>query len=185
MTKRHNVFITYYHDQDQRAKDQFVHMMGDNIVDMSVDIGDIPDTNQPTEATLQRIREDYIAQASVTVVLIGRCTWQRKYVDWEIAASLRETQTNLRCGLLGILLPGHPDFERECNRSQLIPLRLASNCDGDGSFASTYDWSSEPSKIRDSIHRAFLRRRRQPDPDNSYPLFADNRHTDCSRGWQS
>ena len=29
-----------------------------------------------------------------------------------------------------------------------------------------------------------LRRRRQPDPDNSYPLFAGNRHTDCSRGWQ-
>ena len=185
MIKRHNVFITYYHDQDQRAKDQFVHMMGDNIVDMSVDIGDIPDTNQPTEATLQRIREDYIAQASVTVVLIGRCTWQRKYVDWEIAASLRETQTNLRCGLLGILLPGHPDFERECYLRRLIPPRLAANCDGDESFASAYDWSSEPSKIRDWIHRAFLRRRRQPDPDNSYPLFADNRHTDCSRGWQS
>ena len=82
-------------------------------------------------------------------------------------------------------LPSHPDFERECYRSRLIPPRLAANCDGDGSFASTYDWSSEPSMIRDWIHRAFLRRRRQPDPDNSYPLFADNRHTDCSRGWQS
>ena len=36
MTKRHNVFITYYHDHDQRAKDQFVRMMGDNIVNVSV-----------------------------------------------------------------------------------------------------------------------------------------------------
>ena len=185
MTRRHNIFITYYHDHDQRAKDRFVRMMGDNIVDMSVDIGDIPDTNQPTEATLQRIREDYIAQASVTVVLIGRCTWQRKYVDWEIAASLRETQTNLRCGLLGIVLTSHPDFERQSYRSRLIPPRLAANCDGDDPFASIYDWSGDPAKVRGWIHLAFLRRRNQPDPDNSYPLFADNRHTDCSRGWQT
>ena len=48
MTTRHNVFITYYHDHDQQAKDRFVSMMGNNIVDMSVDIGDISDTNRPT-----------------------------------------------------------------------------------------------------------------------------------------
>ena len=185
MTKRHNVFITYHHDHDQQAKNRFVRIMGDNIVDMSVDIGDIAETNQPTEATLQRIREDYISQASVTVALIGPCTWQRKYVDWEIGASLRETRTKYRCGLLGILLPGHPDFEREQYRSQLIPPRLASNCVGDRPFSSIYDWSGDPLEIRGWIHRAFLRRRRHPNPDNSYPLFADNRHTDCSRGWQT
>ena len=184
MIRRHNVFITYYHDQDQRAKDRFVRLMGNDFVDVSVDIGDIPYINQNTEATLQRIREDYIAQASVTVVLIGRCTWQRKYVDWEIAASLRETRTNLRCGLMGIVLPSHPDFERQCYRSHLTPPRLAANCDTDEPFASIYDWSGDSARIRGWIHRAFLRRKKQPDPDNSYPLFAGNRHTDCSRGWQ-
>ena len=84
--------------------------------------------------TLQRIREDYIAQVSVTVVLIGCCTWQRKYVDWEIGASLRDTTTNPRCGLLGILLPNHPDHETgRCNPS-LIPPRLADNRCADDSF---------------------------------------------------
>ena len=68
-------------------------MMGDNIIDRSVNIGDIPGPNPPTEATLQQIREEFVAQVSVTVVLIGRCTWQRKYVDWEIGASLMDTQT--------------------------------------------------------------------------------------------
>ena len=185
MARRHNVFISYYHDQDQIHKDQFVRIMGDNIIDKSVNIGDIAGTSPPTEATLQRIREGYIAQASVTIVLIGRCTWQRKYVDWEIGASLRDTPMNPRCGLLGILLPDHPDSGREYYRSQLIPPRLAENCDGDDPFASIYDWSGDPSEIRGWIHRAFLRRRKQPDPNNSYPLFSDNRHTDCSRGWQS
>ena len=87
--RRHNVFVSYYHDQDQWDRERFVRMMGDNIIDRSVNIGDIPGPNPPTEATLQQIREEFIAQVSVTVVLIGRCTWQRKFVDWEIGASLR------------------------------------------------------------------------------------------------
>ena len=185
MAPRHNVFISYYHDQDQELKDRFLGMMGDNLVDKSVNIGDIADTNPPTEATLQRIREEYIGQASVTVVLIGRCTWQRKYVDWEMAASLRETRGNPRCGLLGILLPSHADFGRDRFNPRLLPPRLAFNCDGRESFASIHHWSDDPSEVRGWIHRAFLRRKRQPDPNNSYQAFADNRHTDCSQGWQS
>ena len=184
-TTRHNVFISYYHEEDQEYKDRFVRMMGDNLIDKSVNIGNIADTNLPTETTLQQIRERYIAQASVTVVLIGRCTWRRKYVDWEIGASLRDTQTNPRCGLLGILLPSHPDFGKETYSLRRIPPRLADNCDGDAAFASIYDWTGNPSVVRQWIHRAFLRRKKQPDPDNSYTIFADNRHTDCARGWQS
>ena len=109
MGSRHNIFLSYYHGQDQEYKDRFVLLMGDNIIDKSVNIADIIDNKQPTEAVLQRIREDHIAQVSVTVVVIGRCTWQRQYVDWEIGVSLRDTPTNPRCGLLGILLPNHPD----------------------------------------------------------------------------
>ena len=70
--RRHNVFVSYHHDQDQRGRERFVRMMGDHISDRSVIIGDIPGPNPPTEATLQRIREEFIAQVSVTVVLIGR-----------------------------------------------------------------------------------------------------------------
>ena len=183
--KRHNVFISYYHEEDQKYKDRFVQMMGDNIIDKSVNIGAIDDNNLPTEATLQRIREDYIAQVSVTVVLIGCCTWQRKYVDWEIGASLRHTATNPRCGLLGILLPNHPNFRRgQCN-TRLIPPRLADNCKGDIPFASIYDWTTDADTVRSWIHKAFLRRRRTPYPDISGVPFGRNRNGDCQKGWQS
>ena len=184
MGTRHNVFVSYHHEQDQEHEERFISMMGDNIVDKSVDLGDIIDDNLPTEAVLQDIREDHIAQVSVTVVLIGCCTWQRKYVDWEIGASLRDTPTNPRCGLLGILLPDHPDFEEEGYDSRLIPPRLADNCGGDDPFASIYDWSDDPSEVRRWIHRAFLRRKRQPDPDNSRLPFGRNWSGDCSAGWQ-
>ena len=182
---RHNVFISYYHDDDQRYKDRFIGIMGSHIVDKSVNLGDIIDDNRPTEAVLQRIREDYIAQVSVTVVLIGRCTWQRKYVDWEIGASLRYTPTNPRCGVVGILLPNHADCERRQYNPRLIPPRLADNCGGDDPFACIYDWSGDAATIRGWIHQAFLRRRRDPAPDTSRHPFGRNWNGDCSRGWQS
>ena len=185
MGTRHNVFISYYHAGDQRYKDKFVQMMGDNMVDKSVDLGDIIDNNLPTEAVLQRIREDNIAQVSVTIVLIGRCTWQRKYVDWEIGVSLRETPTNPRCGLLGILLPQHPNFQERQFNPRLIPPRLADNCWGQESFASIYDWSGNADEVRGWIHQAFLRRRKTPYPNNGRHPFGNNWNGDCSSGWQS
>ena len=182
--KRHNVFVSYYHAQDQKYKDRFLRVMGGSIVDKSVDLGDVIDRNQPTEATLQRIREEHIAQASVTVVLIGPCTWQRKYVDWEIGASLRDTNNNPRCGLLGILLPNHHNFQRSTYDPQLIPPRLADNCNDDLKYAHVYDWSGDATEVRTWIHEAFLRRRNQPDPHIARPLFARNWNGDCATGWQ-
>ncbi len=56
-------------------------MMGHDIVDESVGDGDIDDDNLATETIRQRIRDNFIRDATVTVVLIGPCTWQRKHVD--------------------------------------------------------------------------------------------------------
>ena len=94
---RHKVFISFYHE-DQVYKDRFVSAMGDDFVDKSVEDGDIDDTNIKAETIRQKIRDEFIADATVTVVLIGPCTWQRKHVDWEISSSLRQTQNNSRCG---------------------------------------------------------------------------------------
>ncbi len=111
-TPRHKVFISFHHE-DQKYKDRFVRMMEGNVVDKSVEDGDIDDQNMKTTTIRQKIRDEFIADATVTVVLIGPCTWQRKHVDWEIGSSLRKTKKNPRCGLLGILLPNHPDFGKE------------------------------------------------------------------------
>ncbi|MYA23730.1 MAG: hypothetical protein F4148_04810 [Caldilineaceae bacterium SB0675_bin_29] len=182
-TDRRKVFVCYHHDKDQKYKNQFVRMMGDDIVDKSVEDGDI-DPNIKTETTRQKIRDDFIADATVTVVLIGPCTWQRKHVDWEIGSSLRKTKKNSRCGLLGILLPNHPDFKKETYRSRLIPPRLADNCKGDDPYACIYDWPGQQAtdQIRKWIHKAFKRRDATP-PDNSRDQFGRNRTGSCSDGW--
>ena len=188
MVRRRKVFISYYHHQDEEYKGRFVRMMRDHIVDKSVDTGGIVDSSLPVDEIRRQIRDDYIADATVTVVLIGPCTWQRKHIDWEIAASLMDTDHNDRCGLLGIRLPNHTDFHDAEYNCRLIPPRLAYNCRGNDPFAAVHRWSgseNQVNSVRRWIDEAFSRRKRQPDADNSYHPFADIRHTDCSRGWQS
>ena len=120
----------------------------------------------------------------VTVVLIGPCTWQRKYVDWEIGSSLRATRLNSRCGLLGILLPNHPNAVTRQYSPQMVPPRLADNVGKDDPYALIYDWSYQTSEIRNWIHRAFSRRDGTP-PNNGRTQYKNNRSGDCSSGWQS
>lgn len=67
-TPRHRVFISFHH-QDQAYKDWFVQIMGSDIVDESVGDGDIDDDNLATDTIRQRIRDNFIRDATVTVVL--------------------------------------------------------------------------------------------------------------------
>ena len=181
---RHRTFISYHHD-DQAYKDYFVQKLGDNFVDESVHDGDIDDERIATETIRQRIRDNFIRDATVTIVLIGQCTWQRKHVDWEIGSSLRQTRLNSRCGLLGILLPHHPDFGKPNFNLNLVPPRYADNCTGNDPYAVTYHWPSNfnPDEVRRWIDRAFNRRAGNP-PNNGRVQFRRNRSGDCSVGWR-
>lgn len=177
---KHKVFISFY-DEDKYYRRKFVKMMGGTIVDKSVGYGDISDTVH-MDTILRNIRENFIADATVTVVLIGPCTWQRKYVDWEIGSSLRDTVMNPRCGLLGILLPNHPDHGKQTYNPHRIPPRLADNSGKTNPFASIYEWSNNPDVIQSRIHEAFNKRKKLL-PNNGRTLFGRNRKGNCSNGW--
>ena len=178
----HKVFISF-HEEDIKYKENFVRMMGKRIVDRSVDTGNIDDAGLKTATVRQKIRDEYIRDATVAIVLIGPRTWQRKYVDWEIGSSIRKTKKNSRCGLLGILLPNHPNYGKKRN-IRLLPPRLADNCKGEDTYALLYDWPKPwtPSKVAEWIHRAFVRRS-GTSPNNSRQPFARNRTTDYRKGW--
>lgn len=186
---RHKVFISYYHEDDQEHKDRLVQALDSKAIDKSVSPGDIQDENLPLDEIRRRIRDDHIADATVTIVLIGPCTWQRKHVDWEISASLIDRPNNRRCGLLGLLLPRHPDHRKspEDRNPRLIPRRLAQNIGGNNPFAVIYRWprNGVSRRLLPKIHAAYMRRNQTPWPDDSLGLFAENRSGDCSRGWQS
>ena len=50
---RHRVFVSFHHE-DQDYKDRFVKWMGADIVDQSVEDGDIDDDNLSTEAIREK-----------------------------------------------------------------------------------------------------------------------------------
>lgn len=186
---RHKVFLSFHHGDPltdpycgQKYKERFEHLFSsyyNAVISRSVQDGDIKD-GLATEATRQKIRDEYIADATVTVVLIGPETWKRKHVDWEISSSLRDTSRNPRCGLIGILLPTYPDYNRQANtyNPNTIPPRLWDNVKC--RFASIHIWTEDPTTIQTWIHEAFLRRDKVI-PDNSYPLYSNNRSADQRR----
>ena len=183
-TPRHKVFISF-HEQDIKYKEEFVRRMGTRIVDRSVDTGNIDDTGLKTDTVRQKIRDEYIRDATVAIVLIGPRTWQRKHVDWEIGSSIRRTRRNSRCGLLGIVLPNHSNYGRKQVKPRLMPPRLADNWQGEDPYTLIYHWPDPwtPARIAGWIHRAFVRRDGVP-PNNSRGPFARNRTRDYRRGWQ-
>ena len=179
-TPRHKVFVSFHHE-DQSYKRRFLLLTQGHLVDKSVEGGDIDD-RAGTETIRRNIRDDFIRDATVTVVLVGPCTWRRKHVDWEIGSSLRKTRLNPRCGLLGILLPNHPDHGSSEYDPRLLPPRLADNLEGSDPYALLHDWSPAPPAIRGWIHRAFERRNGTP-PDNSRRQYRKNRSGPCGKGW--
>ena len=181
MGNRHNVFISYHHANDEYYKDKFERLFSevyDILETKAVGDGDI-DPYLKTETIRQKIRDDFIRSATVTVVLIGPETWKRKHVDWEISSSIRDTKLNSRTGLLGILLPTHPSYSRKEYDPCTIPPRLYDNTECD--FAEIYNWTTDPYEVQDWIHAAFNRRKRI-NPDNAREMFRKNRSS-YKDGW--
>jgi len=174
MSNRHNIFISYHHKNDEAYKAEFERLffrIYDIFETKAVSDGDI-DPYTKTETIRQKIRDEFIRSASVTVVLIGSETWKRKHVDWEISASIRDTHLNPRTGLIGIILPTYPRSNAREYLKGTIPPRLQDNLEC--GFAKIYNWSNDPDTVQQWIHEAF-RRRRQATPDNSREMFGKNR----------
>ena len=161
----------------QAYKDRLVEEMSADIVDRSVEDGDIDD-GLKTEAIWDKIRDEHIADATVVLVLIGRHTWSRKFMDWEIGSALNQSRNNSRCGVLGLVLPDHPDYGAGHWDPSLLPQRLAANIEGDDPYVQLYDWPCDGSLsvIRDWVHTAF-QRRDGPPPENYLKRFKNNRDT--------
>ncbi|MCX9111432.1 TIR domain-containing protein [Aeromonas veronii] len=102
----HKVFISYHHSNDQYYKDFLIAMNQINpiFIDGSVDSGDIND--DLTDQEIRRIiRDEYLKDTTVTVLLVGKETKYRKHIDWEIYSSMFDGRLNKKSGLLVINLP--------------------------------------------------------------------------------
>lgn len=165
----HRVFISYHHDNDQYYKDTLVSIGKEYEIfeDYSVNTGDIPD-NWNDEEIREEIRDKYLRESTVTILLVGTETKNRKHIDWEIYSSMYNGKKNKRSGIIVIQLPSvapkyvhighgatekrivHPEIKswREIktrkeysDRYPYLPERIIDNLYNGNSHISIIKWS--------------------------------------------
>lgn len=102
----HKVFVSYHHANDQVYKAALVNFNEQHRIfdDCSVDTGDIDD-DLDDEAIREKIRDEYLKDTSVTILLVGTETKYRKHIDWELYSSMYDGKVNKKSGILVINLP--------------------------------------------------------------------------------
>lgn len=154
---RHKTFISYHHADEEEVSDFIDYFDHDHDVFISRGIGasmagDVIDSTNG-DYIKQRIRQLYLPNTSVTLVLVGKETWGRRFVDWEVAASLRNTSTSSRNGLVAITLPSVAALV-----GRRPPARVEDNVDGDNGYARWMKYPSSAANLAVMIDDAYNRR---------------------------
>lgn len=157
---RRKCFISYHH-ADENEVHRFINTY-DHLHNVFIYRGlglgiasDIVDSLD-TDYVLREIRRRYLADSTVTIILVGRCTWARRYVDWEVQASLRHGETISPNGLIAIQLPSAANGASLPNRVSLNVMRNANN--HDTGFARYYTYPTSTDVLANLIELAFQRR---------------------------
>lgn len=143
----HKVFVSYHHRNDQERANHLRDYYGKNntLIDRSLSEA-YEDMND--DEILAAIRTEHLKDSTVTIVLIGSETAKRKWVDWEIYASLRPYGERSRNGLLAIYLPTAGE----------VPARLQDNIDS--GYAVTMKWEDISRQLESKINEAYNNRDR-------------------------
>lgn len=152
---RHKCFVSY-HVADLAEVETFLADFGSEFIPRSVGVTVDDDfvESEDTDYIKRRIREEYLSDSTVTIVLLGKCTWGRKFVDWEISSSLRNDSVNKRSGLLVIPLPS-------MQNSAILPARVKDNWvadDDSKSYARYRSYPTSKAGLRSDIEVAFANR---------------------------
>jgi len=153
---KRKVFISYYHG-DQELVNQFVSDFSHIFIPKTVGVkdGDFEFDSTNPQYIMRRIREEKLQDSTVTIVLIGSCTHSRRYVDWEIKASLQQGLT-LPNGLIGINLPYMKDIG--CAPERLNDNLFRDNKGWDVGYARYYTYPTSDNDLREWIEDAFRAR---------------------------
>lgn len=149
--KQRNCFVSYHHENDQKYLSKLRKVIGGmKVADYSLkdDIGHL------TEETIYKKVRTKMRNCSVTIVLVGERTGHRKWIDWEIWASLRsythpvDTFLSFKPnGLLVIFLPVN---------EHSIPERLQDNINS--GYAVCMKWENLEKDFESKVNYAYWNR---------------------------
>lgn len=169
--ERRKVFISFY-NEDVAYKRLFEKILDDISINKSVQDGDICPDNAD-EYIRHIIQCEYLKDTSILIVLIGPNTKNRKHVDWEISGALNYKVGNHYAGVLGLILPNHPDYKSEDAHYSLMPKRVAENFKT--GYAIIRDWTTNRCELQQYIEEAFrLRSKDDLRVNDKIPLMQRN-----------
>ncbi|UAB82853.1 TIR domain-containing protein [Zunongwangia sp. SCSIO 43204] len=149
--KTRNFFVSYHHGNAQKyVKALRKFKQGMKVADYSLK----EDISEYTDDEIYTIIRNKMRACSVTVVLIGERTGYRKWIDWELWASLRAYKNSRNFkrsfrpkGLLAIYLP---------TTSHSVPERLQTNIDS--GYAVSMSWKNIERDFESKINYAIWKR---------------------------
>lgn len=153
---RHKCFISY-HGADIDGVVDFVEEFNEVFIPRVVGVSDSdyfkdPINSQDEDYIKDQIGKKYLSDSTVTILYVGGCTWSRKYVDWELSSTLRNSSVNKRNGLLAIT----PRDRSE----NTLPARFSDNWkNGNDDYYARYQYyPTSESSLRGWIEDAFQAR---------------------------
>lgn len=108
----HKCYISFK-VEDEAYKKHIQEKLNIDMIDKSLDE---PIESQDEDYIMQKIREDYLSDSTVTIHLIGlygaesRGWWEQRFIKRELQASLYDGKYNSRSGILGVVLPSMYDY---------------------------------------------------------------------------
>ena len=159
------MFVSYHHGDDQQFYDAFSRAFAetydvvfDNSLERRIDSDNV-------DYVLQRIRDSFISGSSCTIVFCGLETPWRKYVDWEIKATL-----DMEHGLVGVNLPTN---RVNPSGSVTVPDRLHDNIQSGYSVWTNWAaFTASAESVKSSVEQAVARSARLI--ANNRPMMARN-----------
>ncbi|MDO5726577.1 MAG: TIR domain-containing protein [Bowdeniella nasicola] len=168
------IFLSY-NQHDREYAERFIEEFGGvwkSVIDRGVGAcmaGIVVDGTADDYVT-SHVRTTYLRNTTVTIVLIGGCTWSRKMVDWEIAATMQDTPSYQRGALLALTLPDHADAD--------LPYRLEDNL-GDDGYAIIRPYPTDVNELERYCAEAIAQM--DNPPNNSRPLRAYNSYCEADQ----
>jgi hypothetical protein len=144
---RRKCFLSYHKD-DQQLVDDFIADFDDSrdlFIMRGIRAPEDLINSRNTDYVMSQIRKRFLADSTVTIVLIGRCTWARRFVDWEIQASLRQPTDRYPNGLVAINL--------ENGKGRTLPDRMRLNVDS--GYSKFYRYPSSSASFSTMVEEAF------------------------------
>ena len=103
----HKCYISFK-TEDVAYKKHIQDKLNIDMIDKSLDVAI---DSYDEDYILQKIREDYISDSTVTIHLIGAHSaenlgsWEQRFIKRKLQASLYNGENNPRSGILGVVLP--------------------------------------------------------------------------------